>query len=224
MKRFLVVLVLLVVAVLLMVPLTANAQAPTASGMILNIPERTIRDETGSSHLLVSSLLPGKWVGRECEVKATAANDTSVHLNNDFIISSGDSSVTLVNVERGPGAVTTTSELLVLDKDLSVTLFLGNNEGQNNRGVFSGGFTVALACNDTPEPTPTPTEPDEPNKPNEPNRPDEPVDIPDKTADTGSQLPFTGLDGEVLFVIFLAGVLLICAGNELRCYRSKDRA
>jgi len=139
--------------------LPAPALAQTTETFSFDIPERHIRAPIGSSHDLGTFTVPAHLVGESCIVEAVADNNSSVHTNNDFIMSSGGASITLPNVERGPGAVTRSTQELTLASSINVTLFLGNVNNQNT-GVFSGGFTINVICTTQPTPTPTPTEPE----------------------------------------------------------------
>ena len=204
--------------------LPAPALAQTTETFSFDIPERHIRAPIGSSHDLGTFTVPAHLVGESCIVEAVADNNSSVHTNNDFIMSSGGASVTLPNVERGPGAVTRSTQELTLGSSINVTLFLGNVNNQNT-GVFSGGFTINVICTTQPQPTPTPTEP-EPSpspSPSETETP-EPSPSPDgevesegevkSRGDVGSDgdddsgaLPFTGpaLLGPLLWAAGLLG-------------------
>jgi hypothetical protein len=144
----------LTVFVVLLLPAAALAQV--VDSFSFDIPEQHIRAPIGSSHNLGTFNVPAALVGESCVVEAVADNNASVHTDNDFIVSSGGASITLPNVERGPGAVTTATEELTLGATINVTLFLGNVDNQNS-GVFSGGFTITVTCTDEPEPSPSPT-------------------------------------------------------------------
>lgn len=194
---------LAVFVVVLLLPGAALAQ--TSETFSFDIPERIIRDATGSSHSLATHDVPVGLIGKGCTVEAVADNNASVHLNNDFIVSSGTGSLTLPNVERGPGAVTTSTAQLTLGETLSVTLFLGNNErGGGTKGIFSGGFTMNVICTSEPEPTPTPTptepEPSPSPSPSETETPDdgevqsggEVKSQQEVRGDDSASLPFTG--------------------------------
>jgi len=212
---------LAVFVVVLLLPGAALAQ--TSETFSIDIPERIIRDATGSSHNLVTLDVPAGLIGKECTIEAVADNNASVHLSNDFIVSSGSGSVTLPNVERGPGAVTTSTAQLTLGETLRVTLFLGNNErGGGTRGIFSGGFTVNVICTTEPEPTPTPTptEP-EPSPSPSPSETETPPPDDDGEVKSGGQvkaqqevrgddegaLPFTGpgIAGPLIWGVGLLG-------------------
>ena len=148
-------------AVFLVWLLPTAALAQTTETFSFDIPEQHIRATTGSTHDLGTFNVPAHLVGESCVVQSVADNNASVHTNNDFIVSSAGDSVTLSNVERGSGAVTTSVDELTLGTTVNVTLFLGNVANQNS-GVFSGGFTINVTCTTEPEPspTPTPTEPE----------------------------------------------------------------
>jgi hypothetical protein len=122
------------------------AQVMAASTPQISVPVKTIiRGDIGSTHVLAEETVNEELVGMVCEVNATAKNQGSVHPGNDIIVSSGDSSVTLVNVEREANGLTNAEGELTMSSDLTVTLVLGKDK------VFSGGMDVNLNCEE-PEP------------------------------------------------------------------------
>jgi len=144
-------------AVFIVLVLPAAALAQTTETFSFDIPDERIIDTTGSTHSLATVDVPEGLVGRSCLVESVADNNSSVHLNNNFIVSSGGGSVTLPNVERGSGAVTRSTDELTLGETVNVSLFLGNDDANGDKGIFSGGFTMNVICSTEPEPTPTPT-------------------------------------------------------------------
>jgi hypothetical protein len=104
-----------------------------------------------SSGVLTTEAVPSELMGATCQVTATAENQSSVHPDSNLIITSGSDSITLLDVERAPGAVTTASETLTLSSEITVSLEIGPD------GIFSGGITVVAACDSAPSPSPSPT-------------------------------------------------------------------
>jgi hypothetical protein len=200
--------------------LPAAALAQTTESFSFEIGDILVRARTGTTHNLATHDVPEGLVGDSCVVEAVADNDASVHLNNDLIMSSGGTSVTLPNVERGPGAVTTSTGELTLGETINVTLFLGNAD-RGRGGTFSGGFTINVRCSSEPEPTPTPTPtPTEPEPSPSPSPSETETPPPDDgevesegevkaeseaKGDSGS-LPFTG-SGVVAPLLWAAGLL-----------------
>jgi hypothetical protein len=104
-----------------------------------------------ASGVLATEAVPPELQGATCDVTATAENQSSVHPDSNLIIASGGDSITLLDVERAPGAVTTTSETLTLGSEITVSLEIGPD------GIFSGGITVTAECESAPSPSPSPT-------------------------------------------------------------------
>ena len=94
--------------------------AAAAATERFTIPIDTIviekRKSPGFVKQLLSQATKANLVGVTCTVTAIAGNQESVHPNNDLIISSGGSSVTVPDVERAPGAVTSASGPLTLHR------------------------------------------------------------------------------------------------------------
>lgn len=85
--------------------------------------------------------------GMQCAVSARAENQGSVHLGNNLIIASGDTSVTLEDVEREANVVTTATGSLTLGEEVTVTLHMTQDV------VFSAGMDVELTCEQPEEET-----------------------------------------------------------------------
>ena len=134
-------------AAMLVVPLAGTASAAPGDPIIINI-DHNIIGGGGEIHFLTSVDVPDYAVGEQCLLQAQADNNSSVHLNNDFIVTSGSSEVTIPNVERAQGAVTNGDGPLTLGTTIDVSLFLGSSDE-----VFSGGFVITCSF-----PTPPPGE------------------------------------------------------------------
>ena len=144
MKKLLVLVALAVTGALLM-PGTAMAQVS-----IITIPIDTVARESG---VLATAPVPAELQGSSCNVQSEAENQSSVHPGNDLIVASGSDSVTLLNVEREPGAVTTAAGDLTLGSEVTVSLSLGPD------GIFSGGMIVTIgSCETVTATTPPPSE------------------------------------------------------------------
>jgi hypothetical protein len=154
-------------------------------------------------------------------VLAVSANPDSVHPNNDLVVSSGGSSVTLPDVEGVSGGNVVASGTLQLGPDIVVSLVMGPD------GVFSAGMDVVVDC--TPEETTTTTTiPPEvlptvvTTVPTE-VLPTVVTTVPTEVAPTEalpSTLPFTGAESDELALIALAlfgtGVLFLVATRSRR--------
>jgi hypothetical protein len=128
--RKLLVSVALAVSGALLISGTAVAQVP-----IITIPMDTVAHESG---VLATAPVPAELQGSRCNVQADAENQSSVHPGNDLIVASGSDSVTLFDVEREAGALTTAAGDLTLESEVTVSLSLGPD------GIFSGGITVTI--------------------------------------------------------------------------------
>lgn len=118
---------------------------------IFDIPLDTVeRGDEGTELLLATEGIPTEDVGRECDVSAESANNSSVHPNTDLIVRSGGSEVEIVDVEQEADGTMEATGTLVLDSEVSVLVRFGPDE------VFSGGMVVTLDC---PTPPPSTTAP-----------------------------------------------------------------
>jgi len=116
--------------------------------------DTVVRAPEGSTTVLADVETPPELIGSSCVSIAVAANQESVHPNNDIIIETGDVKVTIPDVEREPGATTPATGEVTLGERVKVSLIMGPDE------VFSGGIVIVIGANCTP-PTPT-TEPPPP--------------------------------------------------------------
>lgn len=119
-----------------------------AQSLDIVIPIDTVAHASG---VLATKPVPSEFQSATCMVTATAENQSSVHPDSNLIVASGNDSITLLDVERQPGAVTTTSESLTLGVDITVSLEIGPD------GIFSGGITLVASCEAAPSPTPSET-------------------------------------------------------------------
>lgn len=127
------------------------AGIPTVLAAALEIPvETVVRAEEGSITVLAVADTPEDYVGLACVGTAEARNQPSVHPGNDLIVTSGEDSIVLLDVEREPNAVTSASSPLVLGSTVTVSLRMGPDE------VFSGGLVFTI---DSCTPPTTTTEP-----------------------------------------------------------------
>jgi hypothetical protein len=104
----------------------------------------------GSETALSTTSTPDELVGETCEVTARSQNQSSVHPDNDLVVASNGSQITLHDVEALPGGVVTAADTLVLGEEIVITLIMGPDE------VFSAGIEVRFQC---PPPSTTTTEP-----------------------------------------------------------------
>ncbi len=113
--------------------------------------DTVVRAPEGSYTVLADVETPEELVGSSCVSIAVAGNQESVHPNNDLIIETGNTSVTLADVEREPGVNTPAAGEVTLGERVKVTLHMGSDE------VFSGGLVIVIGSNCTPPTTVPPT-------------------------------------------------------------------
>ncbi len=190
------------------------AAAADSLGFEVSIPITTVivNAPAGSVIVLETVEVPAAFVGQSCSVLATSENPDSVHPNNDLVVSSGGSSVTLPDVEGVSGGNVVASGTLQLGPDIVVSLAMGPD------GVFSAGMDVVVDCTpeETTTTTPATTIPPE-------VLPTVVTTVPTEVAPTEalpSTLPFTGAESDELALIALAlfgtGVLFLVATRSRR--------
>ncbi len=190
------------------------AAAADSHGFEVSIPITTVivNAPAGSVIVLETVEVPAAFVGQPCLVLAASANPDSVHLNNDLVVSSGGSSVTLSDVEGVSGGNVVASGTLQLGPDIVVSLVMGPD------GVFSAGMDVVVDCTpeETTTTTPATTVPTE-------VLPTVVTTVPTEVLPTEalpSTLPFTGAESDELALIALAlfgtGVLFLVATRSRR--------
>ena len=141
-----------ILATLVVVIAAVSLPAVAVDDIIIPIDTVVRSDEGALTQLAVVNVEP-EAIGASCVVSAEGENNTSVHPNNDIIVSSGSDQVTLFDVEGVGGGITTASGTLTLGDTIVLTLRMGPDR------VFSGGLTVTVDCEAQPEPTTTTTEP-----------------------------------------------------------------
>lgn len=200
------------------------------------IPITTIVYAAPNSVTTLASIdVDPQFAGQICDVTARSLNQGSVHPNNNLVVSSDSSSVTIPDVEgQSDGAVDATGTL-ILGSQVTVSLRMGSD------GVFSAGMNVHLVCDfpvtTTVQPTTTiatttttaevlPTEVTTTTVPTEVL----PTEITTTTAQAATStsvsdevldtevLPFTGVDGGGLSLLALAlfglGAALLVTARE----------
>ncbi len=194
--------------------------------------DTVVRAEEGSITALATTDTPPDLIGMSCLGVATATNQPSVHPRNDLIVTSGDSSMVLKDVERAPGAITTAESLLSLGPIVTVSLRMGPDE------VFSGGLVLTIdECTPpTTTTTTTTTEPPTTTTTTEPPTTEPPTTtiaattitrppqttVPPTLPNTGvSQEKLTGI-GVAGFVFFLSGIALLSVAAQIGHLRVRN--
>lgn len=120
---------------------------------IINVPIDTVLTradvQEGDVRTLASANVDPNLVGASCVVVSEADNQTSVHPNNDVIVTSGTDEVVIPNVEGQPRQVSVAIGTLTLGEQISVAVRVGPDR------QFSGGIIVSLDCDGGVETTTT---------------------------------------------------------------------
>jgi len=125
----------------------AAGQSPSFG---LDLPLTSADGAAGSVIELASVPVPSELVGQTCNATFESENNGSVREGSDLILSSGASSLELLNVERSTPLVLTTSGPLTLATALTVSVRLGPE------GEFSGGGAAStVICAEPPTTTTT---------------------------------------------------------------------
>ncbi len=128
--------------------------ASAAADEIINIPIDTVITRQGTREgdvrVLARAPVSPDLVGATCTVESEADNQSSVHPNNDVIVSSGTDQVVLEGVEDEPGQISLASGTLTLGTEITAAVRIGPDR------QFSGGIIVQLDC-DTPDSGQEPT-------------------------------------------------------------------
>ncbi|MGH8870833.1 MAG: LPXTG cell wall anchor domain-containing protein [Acidimicrobiia bacterium] len=131
----------ILVTMLLIVAPSRFAAAVTVDEFNLTIPIDTlVLAPEGSTTILATAPVGDQFLGLVCTVAAMAENQESVHPDNDLIVESGSSLVTLEDVEGTAGGVVIADGELELGSEIVVSLIMGPD------GVFSAGFVVHVEC------------------------------------------------------------------------------
>ncbi len=130
-----------------MVAAPAMAQTET----ILIEIDGTTRGDEGSITTVAELAVDPAMVSATCTGTSQTTNNASEHPNNDFILSSGTSTVEIPDWEAEAGAIVNISMTLVLGDTITVELRLGPGK------VSSGRVSIELTCAQPPPTTTTTT-------------------------------------------------------------------
>ncbi len=118
---------------------------------VIEIPiqEVYVTGDVGSSIAMGSADVAAELAGRSCNVMATIINQESVHDGNTLVVTSGDSSVSIPNIEDVPGGSVTSGGTITLGDTISAAVVLGGD------GATSLGSRLTVTCEALPETKPT---------------------------------------------------------------------
>lgn len=148
------------VAVVGLFAMVAAAFNPAAGAQDISIDTGGVAyGAEGEIIVIADQAVDASLVGQTCTGTVSVGNNESVHPNNDLIITSGDLSVTIPNVEEGANDISTGTGSVLLGETIRVELQFGAD------GVTSGGLTLTFDCSapelpETEPEAPTPEEPD----------------------------------------------------------------
>lgn len=147
--------------------MTVMLWATTAHAADVSIPIETVIEAGFAEGELVelATVPSADLVGATCTVRSVHSSDVT-NRGNDLIVSSGNSSTTLTDVEREPGAVTEGSSI-TLGPNMTVSLLIGPDEqfageidlelGCEGGGIDAAGVNEAAAADPADAATPTVT-------------------------------------------------------------------
>lgn len=120
-----------------LVPTLGAAGTSEGGNFEIVIPVSTVvRGPEGSEIVLMQLATPADLVGATCEITAMSENQSSVHPDNDLMVSG----VLIPNVEGEPGGKVVANDDVVLGSNIVISLLMGPD------GVFSAGLTVGFNC------------------------------------------------------------------------------
>jgi hypothetical protein len=157
----------------------------------ISIPiDGVVRGEPGDVITVASATVDPELVGATCEAELTDRNNESTHPNNDLIITSGDTTRTLEDVETEANSVTVVPGEITLGETVLVEIRLGSD------GVSSSGLDLVFDCSKALVPTttvPAPTTTEAPTEVlPETQVPAAPLPETEVVAATAAQPTFTG--------------------------------
>ena len=122
-----------------------------SAGAIHNVLiEYTVVSGPPNSLVEISTEEVEPWLqGESCAIEVEIDNNDSVHEGTALVITSGDDTVTVPDVETEPGLVTFAEGALILGENVTVSVYLGPD------GITSGGVRVDFLCDQVPPPTTT---------------------------------------------------------------------
>lgn len=135
------------------------AASPAGAQDLVLPTDTVIYAEAGSVVELGHVPVDASAAGPLCTWEISATNQSSAHPGNDIIVTSGDDSLILADVESSEGKVSATSGSVYLADEVVVTLRMGAD------GVFSGGLDLTIRYDSCTTPTTAPPETAPPEEP-----------------------------------------------------------
>lgn len=117
--------------------------SPVGATIDLTVPiDTVVRGDEGDVIEVASVSVPEELVGDTCAATLVDENNESTHPNNDLIFTSGSWTATVPDVESEADSSTEIDGEITLGETIVVEVRLGSD------GVFSGGLTLTLDCED----------------------------------------------------------------------------
>lgn len=140
-------------SVLLVGLLLALPASALQSTLVIELGDQIVN--MPGTHTIYDEPTPGDLIGLTCSASVTAVNNESIHPNNDMIVTSGGSSVTIFNYESvANGTFEADGDLTLGDRILIQVVLPG--------GTTSDVFDLVLTCAQPPPPTTTTAAPPPP--------------------------------------------------------------
>jgi hypothetical protein len=133
--------------------LAAVAVPSTAHAADLSIPldSMIVSGVAQAEQVELALVASDRLTGQTCSLRAVHGESAAVHPGNDLVVTSGDGTATLPDVERAPGAITDGSAAITLGEVIKVDLVMGPDE------QFGGDMELELDCDGAPAPATDPS-------------------------------------------------------------------
>lgn len=142
----------LAVSLIALTALAVGTVAAPATAETINVPidQVAAKGDPGSTVRIGGADVDADLQGRTCEVEIVVTNQVSEHPGNVLIITSGESTITVENIEDTANAVTEAGGTLTLGSTIEVSVQLGNSN------ITSLGSNLEVTCEALPPTPPTP--------------------------------------------------------------------
>ncbi len=117
----------------------ASSDLATAE-ISITVTETYVTGTPGDTVQIGSTAVDAALQGRTCEVVATISNQSSIHTGNTLVVTSGDSSVNMANIEDEADTTVTRGGTITLGETITAAVVLGPD------GATSLGSSMSLAC------------------------------------------------------------------------------
>ncbi len=119
---------------------SSDASAGAATEVTVPMTETYVTGTAGETVQIGSVDVDAALQGRTCEVVAAITNQSSVHLGNTLVVTSGDSSISMENIEDVADTTVTKGGTITLGQTITAAVVLGAD------GATSLGSSMNLTC------------------------------------------------------------------------------